>query len=121
MYLRKHTLAVVTTTDSTDTFTTTGDIDYGIYGVELVHGATPLSSTASVAVITGTGAVTIISGVSCSTGNWMLLPRVKESTSTGTLASAGIFPVYGEKVSVVVSETSAAGQLATVNLYEGGE
>ncbi|MFH1730132.1 MAG: hypothetical protein ABIF82_00595 [Planctomycetota bacterium] len=120
MYLRKHAITVTTTTATTGTFSTTLALSGRVYAVEHIRGATPLSSTAAIVLKTGTNSITIVSGLTATTGNWMYLPRIKERTSTGVIATAGMFPIGGEKISAVVSNTTAASQGGTINVYEEG-
>lgn len=121
MHLRKHTLTLLTTTDTTGVFTTTGEFELPVYAVRYKRGGTAISSTARIKLKLAASSWEILN-VAASTGNWYRGPRTSVIVSTsGEVHEALVqYPAYGEKISVTVSASTKAGQGGTIEIWEGG-
>ena len=120
MYLKKHSLTLLTTTATTSTFTTTGEFEQPLYAVRYIRGSAPIGSATKIKVKTA-GSSWQLLDVAASTASWYRGPRTSVIVSTsGEVHEALVqYPCYGQKLTVVLSATTASGKNGTVELWEG--
>lgn len=123
MYLRKHTIAVVSAATGNST-NYTDSINGLLHSIDYVLSTAPLSSDATVTFKTDISDITLYETTG-STGGWTRCPRLsifRNSTdgSVGTTNNVERIPIVGERIKCTVASGSSE-TLGTFHIFtEGG-
>lgn len=121
MYVKRHSVTILTTTATTGTFYTSQVLNGPVSAVRYRKGTTGISTGATIALTGDRTGIAVLSAAAGS-ASWTKAPRltVVNTTNGAITNSYAPIPVAQERVKVVVSNSTKSGQGGTIEIYEGG-
>ncbi len=117
MKITKHTASITTTTASTDSAYT--PVANGIIRAIKYDGN--ISTTADLSITSETGGLNILTSLTIGTTTFQKYPvAVTVNTTNGSITNYAYVPVSEERIKVAVTNSSAASQTGTFNIFVEG-